>query len=125
MRGGFWISFGRGPEIRLGHVPEGRGSRHPVEVSRLAGSRRVRRRHVKTASGDVSLDEALEDTRVKTASGDVHVERAGGVLSVNSASGDLHVGTVSGPLGPLPSQAPCGASHRTHPTPRCPRPGRR
>jgi DUF4097 and DUF4098 domain-containing protein YvlB len=50
---------------------------------------------VKTASGDVAIQEARGDVRVKTASGDVHLEQVDGRLDVNSASGDLHVGTVA------------------------------
>jgi hypothetical protein len=98
MRGGFWISFGRGPEIRLRvSCPKGTELDIRTKSADVQGRGEFRAVDVKTASGDVSLDEVLEDTRVKTASGDVHVDRAGGILSVNSASGDLHVGSVSGP----------------------------
>ena len=98
MRGGFWISFGRGPEIRLRvSCPKGTELDIRTKSADVQGRGEYRAVDVKTASGDVSLDKVLEDTRVKTASGDVQVERAGGVLSVNSASGDLHVGSVAGP----------------------------
>ncbi len=98
LRGGFWISFGRGPEIRLRITcPKGTELDIRTKSADIQGRGEFRVADVKTASGDVSLDEVLEDARVKTASGDVQVERAGGVLSVNSASGDLHVGSVGGP----------------------------
>ena len=98
LRGGFWISFGRGPEIRLRvSCPKGTELDIRTKSADVQGRGEFRVADVKTASGDVSLGDVLEDTRVKTASGDVHVDRAGGVLSVNSASGDLHVGSVSGP----------------------------
>jgi len=98
LRGGFWISFGRGPEIRLRiSCPKGAQLDVRTKSADVQGRGEFRVAEIKTASGDVSLDEVREDTRVKTASGDVQVERAGGVLSVNSASGDLHVGSVGGP----------------------------
>jgi DUF4097 and DUF4098 domain-containing protein YvlB len=98
LRGGFWISFGRGPEIRLRvSCPKGTELDIRTKSADVQGRGEFRVADIKTASGDVSLDEVLEDARVKTASGDVQLERAGGVLSVNSASGDLHVGSVGGP----------------------------
>jgi DUF4097 and DUF4098 domain-containing protein YvlB len=98
LRGGFWISFGRGPEIRLRVTcPKGAQLDIRTKSADVQGRGEFRLADIKTASGDVSLDEVREDARVKTASGDVQVERAGGVLSVNSASGDLHVGSVGGP----------------------------
>jgi putative adhesin len=98
LRGGFFLSFGRGPEIRLRvSCPKGAELDIRTKSADVQARGEFRAAEIKTASGDVSLAEVLEDTRIKTASGDVHVDRAGGVLSVNSASGDLHVGTVSGP----------------------------
>jgi putative adhesin len=98
LRGGFWISFGRGPEIRLRvSCPKGTELDIRTKSADVEARGEYRLADVKTASGDVSLEEVLDDTRVKTASGDVHVDRAGGVLGINSASGDLHVGSVGGP----------------------------
>jgi DUF4097 and DUF4098 domain-containing protein YvlB len=97
LRGGFWISFGRGPEIRLRITcPKGAELDIRTKSADVEARGEFRAADVKTASGDVSLEDVLDVTRVKTASGDVHVQRAGGMLGVNSASGDLHVGSVSG-----------------------------
>jgi DUF4097 and DUF4098 domain-containing protein YvlB len=90
--------FGRNPRfaIRM-RVPRG---------SRLAGRMRsaeVEARGVlgdvdlKTASGDVTLEEVERDVRVQSASGDITVERAGST-AVTTASGDLVVGRVLGTL---------------------------
>lgn len=49
---------------------------------------------VKTASGDVRLQEVRSRLEVKTASGDVSVDAVGGDASVVSMSGDLAVGRV-------------------------------
>ncbi|HMH40411.1 MAG TPA: DUF4097 family beta strand repeat-containing protein, partial [Gaiellaceae bacterium] len=53
---------------------------------------------IKTASGDLQLDEARGAVRIKTASGDVHLDQAQTSLEVQSVSGDLHVGSVGGDL---------------------------
>jgi DUF4097 and DUF4098 domain-containing protein YvlB len=53
---------------------------------------------VKTASGDIQLDEATGPTRIKSASGDFHVDRVGGSLDVQTVSGDVHAGSVAGDL---------------------------
>jgi hypothetical protein len=90
--------FGRNPRfaIRM-RVPRG---------SRLAGrlrSAEVETRgtlgdaDLKTASGDVTLEEVERDARVQSASGDVAVERAG-TASVTTASGDFTAGHVVGAL---------------------------
>jgi len=97
LRHGFWISFGRGPEIRLRVTCP-----HGAELDIGSKSADVDARgefgsvELKSASGDVAVEKAGGDVRVKTASGDIHVEEVGGRLDVNSASGDLHAGSVAG-----------------------------
>ncbi len=96
---GFWISFGRGPDIRLrvtcppGADLDVRTKSADVEARGDYGAVEV-----KTASGDVHVQDASGETRIKSASGDVHIEHAGSLLEVNSASGDLHAGAVDGDL---------------------------
>jgi hypothetical protein len=97
LRYGFWVSFGRGPDVRLRVTcpPEAdldiRTKSADVDARGRYGSAEV-----KTASGDVHVQEATGDVRMKTASGDVHLDEVGGRLDVSSASGDLHVGSVAG-----------------------------
>jgi DUF4097 and DUF4098 domain-containing protein YvlB len=71
-----------------------------VNVGDVAGEARV-----KTASGDVALDEVGGRAQVNSASGDVSVQRAGGDATVQLVSGDVwirdaaasvHANTVSG-----------------------------
>lgn len=51
---------------------------------------------VRTASGDVQLDEVHRNSAVQTASGDVTIRRAGADLEVRTASGDVEVGPIAG-----------------------------
>jgi Putative adhesin len=101
-RHGVWISFSRGPDIRLGTpemvlrvtCPKG------AELNIKTKSADVKARgeyadvDVKTASGDVNVEHAA-DADVKTASGDVHFDDVDGTLDVKSASGDLSVWKVA------------------------------
>jgi DUF4097 and DUF4098 domain-containing protein YvlB len=101
-RHGVWISFSRGPDIRIGSpemrlritCPKG------AELDVRTKSADVQARgdyglvDVNTASGDVSVEHSAR-ADVKTASGDVHFDEVDGTLDVKSASGDVHVGTVS------------------------------
>ena len=97
MRHGFWISFGRGPDLRLRvSCPHGVELDVRTKSADLQANGEYSTVDVKTASGDVTIQQARADVRVKTASGDVHVDEARGSLNVNSASGDLHAGTVAG-----------------------------
>ena len=51
---------------------------------------------VRTASGDIRLDEARGKTLAQTASGDVHIAAAGADVDVRTASGDVEIGPVGG-----------------------------
>jgi len=102
VRHGVWVSFSKGPDIRIGSpelrlrviCPAG------AELDIRTKSADVNARgdygdvDVKTASGDVNVEHAA-DVRLKSASGDAHVDTVDGLLDVKSASGDLHVGSVA------------------------------
>jgi DUF4097 and DUF4098 domain-containing protein YvlB len=99
MRQSFWISFGRGPDIRLRVTcPRGADLDITTKSADVEAQGEYGSVEVNTASGDISVDEPKGDARIKTASGDVHVERAGSSLEVQSASGDLQAGAVVGDL---------------------------
>jgi len=97
IRHGFWVSFGRDPDILLRVTcPRGadldiRTRSADVEAGGEYGSVEV-----KTASGDVNVEHASGDLDVKTASGDVHVAKVDGRVEANSASGDIQLETVGG-----------------------------
>jgi hypothetical protein len=101
-RHGVWISFSKGPDIRIGS-PEMRlrvTCPHGAELDVNTKSADLDARgeygdvDVKTASGDIHLERST-GVQVKTASGDVHLDTVDGSLDVKSASGDLHVGSVA------------------------------
>jgi Putative adhesin len=103
MRHGVWVSFSKGPDIRLGS-PEMRlrvkcPARAELDIRTKSADVNARGDYgdveVKTASGDTIVEHAA-DVRIKSASGDAHVETVDGSLDVKSASGDLHAGTVAG-----------------------------
>jgi Putative adhesin len=101
-RHGVWISFSSGPDIRLGspdlrlRISCPRGAE--LDVRTKSADLRARGEYgnadIKTASGDVNIDQAA-DTYVKSASGDVHVDTVDGLLDVKTAAGDVHVGSVA------------------------------
>ena len=102
-RHGVWVSFSKGPDIRIG-TPEMRlritcpaGAELDVRTKSADLDARGDYGHVdvRTASGDVKVERSAE-ARVKTASGDVHVDWVGGPLDVKTASGDLYAGSVAG-----------------------------
>jgi hypothetical protein len=89
-RWGFFISFSRGPHIRL-RVTCAPGA--DAVVRSKSADLRARGRYgdfeIKTASGDASVEEIAGDARIKTASGDVSLEEVHGSTHVQSASGDV------------------------------------
>jgi len=101
-RHGVWISFSRGPDIRLG-TPEMRlriSCPHgaSLDVSSKSADLQARGEYgtvdFKTASGDAHVDRSA-DALFKSASGDVHVDTVDGSLDVKTVSGDVHVGSVA------------------------------
>jgi hypothetical protein len=100
-RHGVWISFSKGPDIRLG-TPEMRlrvSCPKGAELDIRTKSADVDARgeygavDIKTASGDIQV-EHVADAEVKSASGDVHFGAVGGSLDVKTASGDVHAASV-------------------------------
>ena len=101
-RSGVWISFSKGPDIRLGTpdmrlritCPHGASVDARTKSADLRGVGEYASVDFKTASGDVALD-STADAFVKSASGDVHIDTVGGTLDVKTVSGDVHVGSVA------------------------------
>jgi hypothetical protein len=101
-RGGVWISFSRGPSIRLGspemrlRITCPRGA--SIDASTKSADLEARGTYgivdFKTASGDAHVDNSA-DALFKSASGDVHVDTVGGALDVKTVSGDVHVFSVA------------------------------
>ena len=101
-RSGVWISFSRGPNIRLGGpelklritCPTGAS----IDARTKSADMQARGSYgivdFKTASGDAFVD-ASADAFFKSASGDVHVDTVDGSLDVKTVSGDVHVGSVA------------------------------
>ena len=91
------IVVGHGPSIRAGiRVPAGSSVEVVSEAADVNGTGRFDRAEVRTAAGDVRLDEVEGDARVKCVSGDVTLGSIGGEASVNSVSGDATIGRVAG-----------------------------
>jgi DUF4097 and DUF4098 domain-containing protein YvlB len=91
------IVFGQGPSIRAGiRVPAGSSVEVVSEAADVNATGRFDRAEVKTAAGDVRLDEVEGDVRVKCVSGDVTLGTIGGEANVNSVSGDATIGRVAG-----------------------------
>lgn len=97
VRHGFWVSFGRGPDILLRVTCPRRAD---VDIRTKSADVDARGEYgaveVKTASGDLSVEHATEDVRVKTSSGDVHIAKADSRVEASSASGDVQVDSVGG-----------------------------
>ena len=89
---GWFISIGRGPEIRL-HVTCPRGATAYVRTKSadVVARGEFQEVDVKTASGDVNIGDVASDVRVKTASGDVALDTVGGRTRIQTASGDVAI----------------------------------
>ena len=92
------LVIGRGPKIDI-RIRCPRGSDLAVRAGSadLDATGTLGAVDVKTASGDVSLDDAVS-VAADTASGDVRMRDVGGELSVRTASGDVSVRRCDGPL---------------------------
>lgn len=74
----------------------------PVHVTSASGDvelPRVESATIRTASGDVDVEDVAADASVNTASGDVAIRRVGGEANVKSASGDVSLAEAAGDVG--------------------------
>jgi hypothetical protein len=102
-RHGVWISFSKGPDIRLGtpelrlriSCPKGAELDVRTKSADLEARGEYGAVDVKTASGDVNVEDCAA-VQVKSASGDAHFDTVNGPLDVKTVSGDLHVNSVAG-----------------------------
>jgi hypothetical protein len=91
------IVFGSGPSIRAKiRVPSGSSVDVESDAADVTGTGRFDRAEVRTAAGDVRLDEVEGDVRVKCVAGDVTLGSIGGEANINSVSGDATIGRVGG-----------------------------
>jgi DUF4097 and DUF4098 domain-containing protein YvlB len=96
-RFGFFVSLGRTQDLRVRiSCPRGADLDVTTRSADLVARGEVGAVAVKTASGDVSIDDAARDARVHTASGDVRMDYVGGTASVQTASGDVALNRVEG-----------------------------
>jgi Toastrack DUF4097 len=103
-RRGISISIGStdirlgGPQLRLRITcPHGAALDVRTKSADLKARGEYGEVEVKTASGDVQVEQA-EETRIKSASGDIRLDHVKAELEVQTASGDLHAGVVDGDL---------------------------
>jgi hypothetical protein len=82
-------------KVRI-RVPHGTTLRTESGSADVSAVGRYASVEVRTASGDVVVDEVERDAEVKVASGDVRIDRVGGSLKLQTAAGDLSVGPVGG-----------------------------
>ncbi len=77
-------------------APTGSNIRVQSQSSDVTMTGRARLVDVRTASGDVKLDETAGKTLVQTASGDIAIAAAGAEVDIRTASGDVEIGPVAG-----------------------------
>ncbi len=82
-------------KVRI-RVPHGTTLRTESGSADVSAAGRYAAVELKTASGDVRVDEVERDAEVKVASGDVRIGRVGGSVKLQTAAGDLSVGPVAG-----------------------------
>lgn len=91
-----WISFGRTPQVGIRiRCPEGADLDCTSASADVAGTGRLGKVEVKTASGDVFVDH-VTGLRVQSASGDVRGGTVEGEARLQTVSGDVRLGTVTG-----------------------------
>jgi CBS domain-containing protein len=95
-RSGFTIGRGTKVGVQI-RCPEGSDLVLRASSADLNGKGRLGTVEVKTASGDVSLDE-VGKLHVDTASGDVRTRDVEGSTEIRTASGDVLLGRSGGPL---------------------------
>ncbi len=77
-------------------APTGSNIRVQSQSSDVTVTGSARLVDVRTASGDVQLDQTTGKTLIQTASGDVGITAAGAEVDIRTASGDVEVGPVAG-----------------------------
>jgi hypothetical protein len=91
-----WL-WRRGGRLRVrAHVPQDSALQLTLASADANCRGRLRSAQVRTASGDVTVEEVADDATAKSASGDLLFERVGGELRADSASGDIVIGRVGG-----------------------------
>lgn len=92
-----WISFGRTPQVGIRiRCPEGAELDCTTASADLSATGRLGSVEVKTASGDVSVED-VGGLRVQSASGDVRASTVEGEARLQTVSGDVRIRTVAGP----------------------------
>lgn len=91
-----WISFGRTPSVGVRiRCPEGAELDCTTASADVSATGRLGRVEVKSASGDVSIEDAA-GLRVQSASGDVRAGTVDGETRLQTVSGDVRLRTVTG-----------------------------
>jgi hypothetical protein len=93
-----WISFGRTPQVGVRiRCPEDTDLECMTASADVAATGRLGAVEVKTASGDVAVED-VAGLRVQSASGDVRGATIDGEARLQTVSGDVRLGTVTGPV---------------------------
>jgi DUF4097 and DUF4098 domain-containing protein YvlB len=91
------VVFGRGPEVRVAvRVPKGSTLDVSTDSANVRGTGTFATADIRSAAGDLRLDEIAGEATIKSVSGDVAVAEIGGKASVSSVSGDAKIDAVVG-----------------------------
>ena len=85
----------RGSTYVVVYTPDGSDLLIGTAAANIEGTARLRDVNIKTASGDISIEDA-ETINIKTASGDARIGSAQSDVKVSTASGDVRIGDVEG-----------------------------